>query len=247
MNVVKCKFIAMHVLAMLVPYAVFAAPPLVTDDPGTPGPRRWEINSGFVVKKSTNKNTYQAPSLDLNYGVGENIQLNYSVSWIVLHSDGSTNSGLGNSEIAIKWRCLDQDKQGIDMSLYPRLIINNPSSADRGIVDKGTIFRLPFQMEKKIGIIAVNPEVGYDFHEEGSDEWMYGLTLKYAEVKGLEMLAEIFGTADKKFSNAETAVNIGVREDVLENVSLHASIGTGLGSASNRAQLLSYAGFQLRF
>lgn len=230
------------------PLFVFAGPPIVTDDTGTPGPGKWEANIGFNMEKRRSKTEYQIPVLDVNYGIGERIQLNYIVPWTALHiPEEGTKSGLGNSEIAIKWRFLDQDKRGIDISVYPRLIINNPSSADRGIVDKGTIFRLPFQMEKKIGIITVNPEVGYDFHQEGSDQWIYGLALKYAEVKGLEMLAEIFGTTDNKFSNAETAVNIGLRKDVVENVSLHASIGTGLGSGSDRIQLLSYAGFQLRF
>lgn len=240
--------IAMACIALFIPLPVFAGPPIITDDTGTPGPGRWEMNMGLNVEKRSSQTAYQAPTLDLNYGVGEHIQLNYSVPWIVLHVGGNTIAGLGDSEVAVKWRFLDQDRQGVDMSVYPRFIFNNPtSSADRGIVDKGTVFRLPFQMEKKVGILTVNPEVGHDFHQEGGDAWIYSLALKYTEVKGVELLAEIFGTVDNKFSNGQNAANIGVRKDVNENSSVHASVGTGVGSRFDRTQLLSYVGIQVRF
>jgi hypothetical protein len=49
-------------------------------------------------------------------------------------------------------------------------------------------------MEKKIGMIIINPEIGHDFRQEGGDQWLYALALKYDEIKGLEALAEVFGT-----------------------------------------------------
>jgi hypothetical protein len=157
-------------------------------------------------------------------------------------------SGLGNSEVAIKWRFFDEDKNGMALSVYPRFIFNNPvSSADRGLVDKGTVFRLPFQMEKKIGRIIINPEIGRDFRQEGGDEWQYALALKYDEIKGLEVLAEVFGTADNNFKERENVVNIGGRKDVSENISLHASVGRSLHRAPDQPSLLSYLGLQLRY
>ncbi len=234
---------------MFVSQCAFAGPPMVTDDSGTPGPGKWEINTGFTVEKRRDETTYQIPALDLNYGVGEHIQLNYVVSWIAFHTpvDGTKN-GLSNSEVAVKWRFLDEDRQGIAMSVYPRFIFNNPtSSADRGIVDRESIFRLPVQMEKKIGIITINPEVGHDFHQEAGDEWIYGLALKYAEIKGMEVLAEIFGTTNSRFTKKENAFNVGLRKDMGENFALHASVGRGLRPVSDQPKLLSYAGVQLRF
>jgi hypothetical protein len=241
------RWLTTILLIVCFPLGVLAGPPIVTDDTGTPGPGKWETNAGLNMEKRRSESTYQAPVLDLNYGIGEHIQLNYSVAWIVLHGNEGTKSGPGNSEVAVKWRFLDQEKQGVDMSIYPRFLFNNPaSSADRGIVDKGTIFRLPFQMEKKIGVITVNPEAGHEFHQEGGDTWLYSLAVKYAEIKGMEVLAEIFGTADNKFTKEENAFNIGIRKDVREDVSLHASVGKGLEGADHPT-LLSYAGIQVRF
>ena len=231
------------------PLGVVAGPPILTNDTGTPGSGKRETNVGFTVEKRRDTTLYNTPALDLNYGIGDRIQLSYSVSWIVLDTTNeAAKSGLGNSEVAVKWRFLDEDKNGMALSVYPRFIFNNPvSSADKGLVDKGTVFRLPFQMEKKMGMIIINPEIGHDFRQEGGDGWLYALALKYDEIKGLEVLAEVFGTADNSFKKKENVVNIGVRKDVRENVSLHASVGRSLHQTPDQPTLLSYVGLQMRF
>jgi hypothetical protein len=231
------------------PLSLLAGPPILTDDTGTPGPGKWETNVGFTIEKRQDTTLYNTPALDLNYGIGDRIQLNYSVSWIVLDATNeAAKSGLGNSEVAVKWRFLDEDKNGMALSVYPRFIFNNSvSSADRGLVDKGTVFRLPFQMEKKIGIIIINPEIGHDFRQEGGDGWLYALALKYVEIKGLDILAEVFGTADNSFNNAEHVFDVGIRADVSDNYTVLASIGRSLNDAPDKPKLLSYVGLQVRF
>jgi hypothetical protein len=243
------RWFILSLMIICFPPGVIAGPPILTDDTGTPGPGKWETNIGFTVEKRQDTNLYNTPALDLNYGVGDRIQLNYSVSWIVLDATNeAAKSGLGNSEVAVKWRFLDKDKDGMALSVYPRFIFNNPaSSADRGLVDKGTVFRLPFQMEKKIGMIIINPEIGHDFRQEGGDQWLYALALKYDEIKGIEVLAEVFGTADNSFKNQENVFNIGVRKDLSENFTLHASAGRSLRQSPDHPTLLSYVGCQVRF
>ncbi len=230
------------------PLGALAGPPILTNDTGAPGPGKWETNMGFTVDKRRDTTLYNTPALDLNYGVGDRIQLNYSVSWIMLDpTNGGAKNGIGNSEVAVKWRFLDEDKNAMALSVYPRFIFNNPvSSADRDLVDKGTVFRLPFQMEKKIGIIIINPEIGHDFRQEGGDEWLYALALKYDEIKGIEVLTEVFGTADNSFRKSENVINIGIRSDLSENFTLHASAGRSLRRAPDQPTLLSYVGLQMR-
>jgi hypothetical protein len=243
------RIIMVLLVMLLAPLSVLAGPPILTDDTGTPGPGKWETNMGFTVEKSRDTTLYNTPALDLNYGIGDRIQLNYSVSWIIRDTtEAGAKNGLGNSEVAVKWRFLAEDKNGMALSVYPRFIFNNPgSSADRGLVDKGTVFRLPFQMEKKIDMIIINPEIGHDFRQEGGDQWLYALALKYDEIKGIEALAEVFGTADNRLKKEENVFNIGIRKDVSENISLHASVGRSLRRAPDQPTLLSYVGFQVRF
>jgi hypothetical protein len=243
------RWVLMVVFVVCIPVGVVAGPPIQTDDTGTPGPDKWETNMGFTLDKRQNASRYEVPALDLNYGVGERIQLNYSVSWIVLDpKDEAAKSGIGNSEVAVKWRFLDEDKHGVAVSVYPRFIFNNPAgSADRGLVDDGTAFKLPIQMEKKIGIIDFIANFSREFHQRGSDTWIYSVAVKYAEVKGLAVLAELFGSADNGFKNAETACNIGFRKDVSENYMIMASLGRSLREGPDHPTLLSYAGLQKRF
>ena len=59
-------------------------PPLITDDPGTPGPGKWEIQFSFAHERSQNERVYEAPLLDINYGVGERIQLKYEVTYLTV-------------------------------------------------------------------------------------------------------------------------------------------------------------------
>jgi hypothetical protein len=88
---------------VLSPIYAFAGPPILTNDTGTPGPGKWESNIGFTIDKRHDETRYETPALDINYGIGEHTQLNYSVSWIVLdRKDEGTKNGLGNSEVAVK-------------------------------------------------------------------------------------------------------------------------------------------------
>ncbi|MBF0549726.1 MAG: hypothetical protein HQK60_04250 [Deltaproteobacteria bacterium] len=78
---------------------VYAGPPILTSDTGTPDVGTWEINLGFIVEKRQTETRYQTPDLDMNYGLTDSIQLNLEVPWVVLHeTDGDTKNGLGKSD-----------------------------------------------------------------------------------------------------------------------------------------------------
>jgi len=63
----RIGFLALLVLA---PLALFAqgGPPLLTDDPGTPGRNNWEVNLGYTIDRQPSDNYYETPILDMNYG-----------------------------------------------------------------------------------------------------------------------------------------------------------------------------------
>jgi hypothetical protein len=44
-------------------------PPMLTDDPGTPGNRRWEINAAFTQLSSRSEESRSFPHIDINYGL----------------------------------------------------------------------------------------------------------------------------------------------------------------------------------
>ena len=52
-----------------------AGPPVLTNDPGTPGNSHWEINLASLQTIIRGDSTYLVPQIDLNFGVGDRMQL----------------------------------------------------------------------------------------------------------------------------------------------------------------------------
>ncbi len=244
---------ATFMLLVVGPAWVFAqgGPPLLTDDPETPGSGNWEINAAFTVEKRSGETLFATPLLDVNYGLGERHQLKFEIPWLVLtEADRGTKNGLGNSLVGWKWRMADEKELGFAFSIYPQIEFNNAgsSSADRGLVDKGTDILLPVEFAKEFGPLGVNLEFGYSFRERHNDEWLYGLALSYALSDRLELLGEIHGTGAKELRHHELVFNLGARWKFSEHYVLLASVGRGvIAQAGDEPQLLSYFGIQFLF
>src|SRR5262245_8136875 len=93
-----------RISAMLVAGALSAqaqgGPPFRSDDPGTPGNKHWEINLGMAGNRNLSTGSYALPNLDINYGLGDRIQLKYELPLAVDETRGNggrVTSGLGNS------------------------------------------------------------------------------------------------------------------------------------------------------
>jgi hypothetical protein len=91
-------------------------PPFRTDDPETPGNHHWEINFGFIGDRNPAAGAYQIPDFDINYGLGDRIQLKYEIPIAIEETrlqpaiktapaePGQVVGGLGESLLGIKWR-----------------------------------------------------------------------------------------------------------------------------------------------
>src|SRR6266446_8615796 len=98
-------------------------PPMITDDPGTPGNGKFEINLALAFEHRPDETSWDLPAIDVNYGVGERIQLTLQTAPVLLkRNDHGPIGGLGGTEAALKWRFLDQQQNGISVSLFPRII-----------------------------------------------------------------------------------------------------------------------------
>jgi hypothetical protein len=91
-------------------------PPFRTDDPETPGNRHWEINFGWIGDRNPAAGAYQVPDFDINYGLGDRIQLKYEIPIAIEETrpqpatataqavSGHVIGGLGESLLGVKWR-----------------------------------------------------------------------------------------------------------------------------------------------
>jgi hypothetical protein len=224
---------------------------MITDDPGTPGDARWEINLAATGRRDVNDSLGELPLIDINYGIGETIQLKYEVPWVVLHKEGSNSrSGLGNSLLGIKWRFYDAGDTGWQISTYPQLEFRNPGSdsAARGLAEDSTTVLLPFEFMRTFASVAVNFEVGREFPSHGEDAWLGGLVIGHEWGEAFEAMAELHAEASESFDRSAVAANLGARFAVGERGTLLVSVGRDLhNNLDEKASIFGYLGWQLTF
>jgi hypothetical protein len=116
------------ILILVMPARTFGqgGPPLITDDPDTPGPGFWEINLAAIVERSLLERRTERPLANINYGVGRRIQLKFEMPWLHVHDRGQpVASGPGNANYGVKWRFLGEEKKRLAWSIYPQLEVNS--------------------------------------------------------------------------------------------------------------------------
>jgi hypothetical protein len=188
-------------------------PPYYTNDPGTPGNRNWEINLGYMPFLYNAASTTHMPDVDINYGVGDRIQLTFENAWLRVKDDANpAKYGVGQDELGVKWRFYDNKRTDLGISFFPQFSINNPNhSAERGITPTGASLLLPVEFTKKLGPIDVNWEVGYSAVHLGPDGWLAGLVVGHDLSKKLELDAEFYGLGTFNNSNNQQTIDAGVR------------------------------------
>jgi hypothetical protein len=92
---------------MAIPVAANAqgAPPLLTNDPGTPGSGNWEINLGVMPVLRQYQDVFQIPQVDINFGLGDRVQLTYEIPFVLQNESGQPiQTGWSNGFVGLKWR-----------------------------------------------------------------------------------------------------------------------------------------------
>jgi hypothetical protein len=227
------------------------SPPLITDDPGTPEKGHWEINIGASTISRPDAQSSELPLFDINYGLTSNIQLKYEIPYVVQNVDGEGHAtGWGNSAFGIKWRFYDGGEQGYKISIYPQYEFNNPGSHsdERGLVEPGSAFVLPIQLEKEIGFATLNLQLGREFRsEENSDSWIYGVALSREVSPKVELGVELAGTAAPELDRSVLVLNLGMSVEMSEKTSFMISVGRELHNhEDSRATFIGYVGLQFR-
>ena len=219
---------------------------MITDDPGTPGNGKWENNFAIIFEHRPNETSIDVPEVDLNYGVGNQIQLTLQTAPIILkRSDHGVIGGMGETEAAVKWRFVDEATSGIDMSMFPRVIFNvSHSSVRRGLADDGTRFQVPFQAAKTFGRLHVDAEFGPRASTVGRSEWLYGIVCGFDLAKPTMLMAELHNESRINFSRDVLALNVGLRHQFTENYILIVSMGHELCSPDQPTALIGYFGMQ---
>jgi hypothetical protein len=222
---------------------------MITDDPGTPGNGHWENNLAISFEHRPNEWSIDAPAIDLNYGWGDHIQLTLQGGPVLLKRSGhGLMAGLGGTEAAVKWRFLDEEKSGFDVSMFPRVIFNiTQSSVRRDLAEDGTRFQIPFQVAKTFGRFHADAEFGPLAGTVGRSEWIYGIVGGVELAKTTMLMAELNGTSRMNFTRDVLTVNFGLRHQLTDSRILIASIGHELRDPDQARSFIGYLGVQLLY
>jgi hypothetical protein len=225
------------------------SPPLITDDPGTPGDGRWEVNIVSSLEKTRFSRSIEAPLFDINYGVGEHLQLKVEFPWLVLRgSEEETRKGFGSTNVGVKWRFLDEEKHGIDMSVYPQFEFKNTLEATEDEPASGPQFLLPVQVLRKVGPVEMVGEVGYSFVKNGPNQTIYGVAAGRDVSKRVELLGEIFGTSENHFHDNVLVFNVGSIVQLSKKANLVFAVGRSIvHEAEEGPAFLATVGIQFNF
>ena len=231
-------------------------PPMLTDDSDVPGNGNWENN--FAISFEGGRENYQLsfPSFDLNYGLGDRIQLKCEMPWVKEHGDALA-SKFDHITLGLKYQFLDEDSDGVSMSMYPQPIISfNPE--DHSKKNEFGIF-LPVAANKQFFHTGVNIQIGYQVLGT-QKQWVIGLVIDHAIGEYLLPLAELHTTIGREaiaganseeevFFRAGTFLNFGIQIKPSKKYFINLAIGKDIESnhdlSAGAKYVQSYAGLQL--
>lgn len=220
-------------------------PPLLTDDPGTPGNGNWEINFAWTSERTSNSNQDELPLIDINYGVGERAQLKFEMPWVA--QSGRADNGFGNALIGIKWRFLDQGEGGWQMSTYPQIEFAPPALHHAESTESGVSYLLPIEIERDFGSFDAGFEVGHTFASSRDEEgWIAGIDVGRKVSERVEILGEVHDETADGTDAHELILNVGARGRLSEHLTLLLSLGGDIDNTIGpRNRWISYLGLQL--
>ncbi|MFZ0336081.1 MAG: hypothetical protein WAN10_03800 [Candidatus Acidiferrales bacterium] len=243
---VVCLFAA----ALFLPRAARAqgGPPYITNDPGTPGNANWENNIGTMETVERGGSSFQVPQIDLNFGIGDRIQLTFEIPYVLQTTSGQPDqTGWSNAFPGVKWRFFDQGEKGWQLSTFPQIeTAGSPLAQKEGIASNGPRFLLPLEVTKSVGPFDLDCEFGYYFPWHGPDERIIGFVAGHTMTKRLELDGEIYNDRAMGTLPHDTTFDFGGRYKLHKGFILLFMSGRSFsGNSSGQPEYLGYFGIQV--
>jgi len=234
--------------ALTVPSPSFAARPLKTDDAGTVGKGKVQVELG--VESSSWKNTEDdikikememEASCVFTYGLMDTVDLvaGFSYVWGKVEEDGETvfdANRLSNVSLEAKWRFFE--KNGFGLALKPDITLPT-GNHKKGFGTGRVTYGLTFVASKEIEPFAFHFNAGYTRNEnrveERKDIWSASVAATYEAMKGLNMVVNIGfeRNADPTAQTTPAFALVGLYYAVNDYITLDAGFKFGL----NRAEM----------
>lgn len=218
-----------------------AAHPLITEDTGTVGAGRWQLELfGEAGEAEGSGDRLDQDGAVLSYGLAETLDLQAGVPWIREQA-----SGMGDATLDLKWRFLERG--AFSLGVKPGLSL--PTGDERkglgaGRLGWGTLLFASYQS----GGLALHSQAGYTRNRntvgERTSLTQFSVAAEVRTAPGLRVVVDVARNTnpDPAQSAAERYMVFGVIWSVARDFDLDAGVKWGSGSAAlDEAILLGMA------
>lgn len=225
----------------------FAGPPYVSDDPEPTDYQHFEIYA-YTLGTTAAPGSIGQAGIDFNYGAAPDLQLTAVVpSGFAAAPNVAGAFGLGNVQLAAKYRFLHQDSVGWDVSVFPRLFL--PASASP-LGDTQPSLLLPVWVQRDLspkwsvfggGGCVISPLKSHDI-------CLTGAVLTYQLLPRLQLGVEgYYQTADGIGTPASSSLGLGWRYDLSDTYHLLGYVRRGLQNMEQTDRLSWYSAILFTF
>jgi hypothetical protein len=248
-------YLAMITVFCLLPVVSFAYHPLITDDTGTQGKGKFqlELNGeyGHDKEDGVTTNTTQTAAI-LTYGWLDNVDIALGIPYQYIRTKDSETAtrhdGMSDLSIDLKWRFYE--KEGFSLALKPGMTLPT-GDHERNLGSGRTTYGMFFILTREMKPFAIHANLGYKRNENKVDErkdiWHTSLAGEIEFIKGLKAVANVGVERNPdKSSNTHPAFIIGgLVYSVAENLDIDIGIKGGLNKTET--DVTTMAGITLRF
>jgi hypothetical protein len=224
-----------------------AGPPYLSDDPEPTDYQHFEIYT-FSNGTATRDGVSGEGGIDFNYGGAPNVQLTATLPvGYNFPASGASAAGLGNIELAAKYRFLTQQSAGLDVSIFPRVFLPSASSS---VGEQHASFLFPVWMEKDWDQWSAFGGGGCAINQGGDSQnyCLMGGVIARQIAPELQVGLELFHqTPDTQGGEATTSVGAGFRYDLNEHFHLLGYLGRGIQNADETDRYNWYASILFTF
>lgn len=237
-------------LPLLLSSPASAGPPFITDDPEPVDYLHWEL---YIFSQGTHamgETSGGAPSCDCNYGVLPNVQLHVQPGMAFHRAEGvPLQWGPGDTEFGVKYRFIEQDKNGWvpSVALYP-LLEAPTGDRGRGLGAGRTRAFLPLWVQKDFGDWTTYGGGGYWINPGPGNKnyWFMGWVAQRKITDKLALGVELFHLTPSEIGGVQsTGFNVGGIYDLTDHYHFLFSVGKGLQHAKETNEFSWYIGLQV--
>jgi hypothetical protein len=223
-----------------------AAIPLITDDTGTQGKGKFQIEILGEYTKDKEREIETEPWLEsqqngvtssITYGIADPIDIVLTVPYHFLQSDDGEAvekaSGLSDSAIELKWRFFE--KHGFSFAVKPGLTLPS-GNENKGLGAGNSTYYLYLIGSKELGPWVFHSNIAYIRNENKNDErndiWQASLAVTREITKNLKLVADIGVTTNPDRSSIVPPAYIlgGFICSPIESIDIGLGIKGGLNS-----------------